>query len=619
MAKFIIQCPRCGNYAQGKTGFFAKKTIQCDCGHNIHVRTESLSSRVCSRCGNTVLFDQKDGHNAKCPVCGDPINKKENISNNAEFSCAQCGVRLNPDKGISEYACPVCDCVNDVEAQLLKERARNDGVVTTIKYEGNNDTFVWKHPVEDFRLGTQLIVHESQEAVFFHGGEASEIFTAGRYTINNENIPVLSKRAEEITDTKSPFHAEVYFVNKTVQMAIKWGTPNRVRFVDPVTQAPIDIGASGEMSIQVVDTMTLLKKLVGTTNTLSWGDKVSSDGVNSFAHDLKTYFKPLIHSTIKSSLAAAIKEAQLDIIEIDEHLEELSELLRQKITIGFDEYGLCIPNFYITNVLLPDDNDKNFATIKELHAQNLQMLKAEYDATMVAAKRKAILEEQETDLEKARFEAEKKRILAQAEIDIQRAEGLTEAEITKAQGLSEAEVMKAQGYTQKDVLQADVQKAFAEGIGEMGGSDGGGSGGIVSDMLGLGVGLSAMGVVGEKVGSVINSVAAADKESGETVGWSCSCGATGITGKFCSECGKAKPELWSCSCGSIGNTGKFCSECGKAKPEARTCPSCGAVGIVGKFCSECGAAMNSPETWDCSCGNKGITGKFCSECGNKKE
>ena len=81
-------------------------------------------------------------------------------------------------------------------------------------------------------------------------------------------------------------------------------------------------------------------------------------------------------------------------------------------------------------------------------------------------------------------------------------------------------------------------------------------------------------------------------------GWTCpSCGQTGNTGKFCSNCGAAQPapaEAWTCpNCGQEGNTGKFCSNCGTAKPAPAaewTCPNCGQTGNTGKFCSNCGTA-----------------------------
>lgn len=67
MAKFVIECPSCGKYAEASTGFFAKKKIQCSCGHVIDIKTEKLSSKVCPHCGNTVVYDQSKGENALCP------------------------------------------------------------------------------------------------------------------------------------------------------------------------------------------------------------------------------------------------------------------------------------------------------------------------------------------------------------------------------------------------------------------------------------------------------------------------------------------------------------------------------------------------------------------------
>ena len=68
MAKFAIACPKCGKYAEGKTGFFARKKIECSCGNIIDVRTDKLASRECPHCGNNVVFDQSKGEKAKCPV-----------------------------------------------------------------------------------------------------------------------------------------------------------------------------------------------------------------------------------------------------------------------------------------------------------------------------------------------------------------------------------------------------------------------------------------------------------------------------------------------------------------------------------------------------------------------
>ena len=135
-------------------------------------------------------------------------------------------------------------------------------LVDIIKYEGDNSTFVWKHPCEDFNSLTQLVVHESQEAVFFMNGQALDLFGAGRYTLETQNIPKLGKLLNRTTGDNTPFHCEVYFINKTVQMAMKWGTDSKVRYIDPDSGVPLELGASGSLNMQVADSRKLLIKLV---------------------------------------------------------------------------------------------------------------------------------------------------------------------------------------------------------------------------------------------------------------------------------------------------------------------------------------------------------------------
>ena len=142
-------------------------------------------------------------------------------------------------------------------------------IADVIKYEGDNSTFVWKHPSEDFNSLTQLIVHESQEAIFFMNGQALDLFGPGRYTLETGNIPKIGRFLNRQVGDESPFHCEVYFINKTEQMAIKWGTDSKVEYIEPVYGFPIAIGASGEMSLRADDSRKLLLKLVGTEDTLT--------------------------------------------------------------------------------------------------------------------------------------------------------------------------------------------------------------------------------------------------------------------------------------------------------------------------------------------------------------
>lgn len=96
-------------------------------------------------------------------------------------------------------------------------------ITDVIKYEGNNQTFIWKHPSEDFNTGSQLIVHETQEAIFFLNGQALDSFGPGRHELETQNLPLLNGISKITTGGVSPFHSEVYFVNLIEQMGIRWG------------------------------------------------------------------------------------------------------------------------------------------------------------------------------------------------------------------------------------------------------------------------------------------------------------------------------------------------------------------------------------------------------------
>lgn len=602
MGKFAIECPVCGKYAEATTGFFARKKIDCACGNVINVRTDKYASRKCLHCGNQVIYDQTKGADALCPVCKAKINTMADNQKAQDFSCGQCGVRLTTVASATKYVCPVCDFENDIQERLMSEKIKNDGLASIIKYEGDNSTFIWKHSIEDFNYGSQLIVHESQEAIFFKDGQALDLFGPGRYTLETQQLPLLEKTYSLPTDTQGTFHSEVYFINKTVQMAIKWGTPDKVRLIDPLTGTPLALGASGEMNIQVSNARKLLIKLVGTMKGISWEEGPG------FTKSLQASFRPLIANAVKTNLSAVIKNEAIDILEIDEKLDIISENLREKILPGFEEYGLTIPRFYVTNVVLPEA-DPNFKRIRELHTITLQtrIIQAEAivktaqaqaqtqyrtaeeqsKAAIEAAHREAELQRQTTETEITKMKAERELIAAQATAQAKRMDGLTEAEI-----------MQAKGYNQKDVLRAEVQKAYAEGIGNMGPdtiSGGAGGLGIMGEMLNMGMGMAAMNAMAPQFNNMMQGFGNMGQQNSPISGQSINNGNAGLAGETQQNTVSETTTLtWDCSCGNkvIGN---FCNNCGAKKPEP--------VAV---------------DTWDCTCGNRGIVGNFCNNCGSKR-
>lgn len=316
-------------------------------------------------------------------------------------------------------------------------------IAEIIKYEGDNSTFIWKHPCEDFNSLTQLIVHESQEAIFFMNGQALDLFGPGRYTLETENIPKIGKVLNRTTGDKTPFHCEVYFINKAEQMAIKWGTDSKVQYVDPTYGFPISIGASGEMSLRAEDSRKLLVKLVGTENYLG-------------QQQLIGFFRAFLMTRVKTYIAQVIKANAINIFEIDENLTAFSENIHKLLIPDFADYGIALGRFFVTNIVKPD-GDRQYEKFKELHFRQYADIA---EATL----------RQKTDLIYAQTEAQKVVIDSQAQATKRAQEGYT--------------------YAQERGFDVAAKVAQNEAVGQF---------------TNMGVGLGTMAGVGGAVGGVVGN------------------------------------------------------------------------------------------------------------------
>jgi len=404
-------------------------------------------------------------------------------------------------------------------------------IAEIIKYEGDNSTFVWKHPCEDFNSLTQLIVHESQEAIFMMNGQALDLFGAGRYTLETQNIPKLSNLLNKLTGDKTPFHCEVYFINKTEQMAIRWGTDSKVEFMDPTYGFPLSIGASGEMSLRVEDSRKLLIKLVGTENSLT-------------QDSLVRYFRSFLMTKVKSYIAQTIKSQKLSIFEIDEKIQEISKVLRELLFPDFFDYGVALEKFFVTTIVKPDGQPQ-YERFKLLHFRQY--------ADVAEAKLR-----QQVDIIDEQTKAQKTIIESQA-IATKRAQ---------------------EGYTYQQERSFDVAQDVAKNE-------------AVGQFTNLGVGLGTMVGVGGSVAGVVGSVMNGSINPTDQ-GIKClKCGELlPANAKFCLECGEKIVQHSTVVCPKCSKTvikGKFCPECGHRF--LTICSKCGADTKGGKFCLECGEKL----------------------------
>lgn len=315
-----------------------------------------------------------------------------------------------------------------------------------IKYEGNNSTFVWKHDCEDFNTSSQLIVHESQEALFFSNGQACDLFGPGRYSLRTENIPILKRLKNIPTGGETPFHCEVYFINKVEQMAIKWGTDSKVEYLDPQFRFPLKIGASGDMSLKVDDSRKLLVKLVGTEKDLS-------------QERLTSYFRGILMLHVKTYIARVMRNSQISIFEVDEHLQEFSSILLERLKPDFLEYGISLQRFTVTTIVKPD-GETNYERYKNIYFEESIGIREE------RLRQQRQLIQQETDSQKI---------------------------IMESQAI--AQKRKLEGYTYQQERSYDVAEKVAQNEG-------------AGNFTGMGMGIGMMGGVAGGMGATVAGLTA---------------------------------------------------------------------------------------------------------------
>ena len=385
-------------------------------------------------------------------------------------------------------------------------------IADIIKYEGDNSTFIWKHPCEDFNTTTQLIVHESQEAIFFLNGQALDLFGPGRHTLETQNIPLLRRIINIPTGGESAFHCEVYFINKTEQMAIRWGTDSKVQYVEPTYKFPLSIGASGEMSLSVDDSRKLLVKLVGTERVLD-------------RQQLTTYFRSILMTKVKTYMAQTMRANAINIFEIDESLESFSADIHTRLVPDFLDYGVQLKRFYVTTIVKPD-GDPQYEKFKELHFRQYA------DIAEAQLQQKVGIIEQQTEAQKL---------------------------VIESQAIAQKRIQEGYTYQQERGFDVAEKAAQNEGVGEFANM------GIGLGMM-TGVGGALGGMVGGAVTDAFAGVMNPPQPTAPTANKFCDqCGAELTPGAaFCDECGAPQAPADTCAkCGfKFIKPGKFGPKCG---------------------------------------------------------
>jgi membrane protease subunit (stomatin/prohibitin family) len=202
------------------------------------------------------------------------------------------------------------------------------------------DTIVYRFPVQgqEIKMGAQLVVRESQQAVFINQGALTDVFSPGTHTLSTQNLPVLTKLNAWKYGFNSPFKAEVYFVSTKLFTDRKWGTSNPVLVRDAEFGA-VRLRAFGAYSFRVKDAGKFVKEVSGT------------DG-NFETEEIEGQIK----RTLVSSFTDLVAEAKVALLDLASRYDELGQAMKDKLAKELlESYGLELAKFIIENVSMPPE------------------------------------------------------------------------------------------------------------------------------------------------------------------------------------------------------------------------------------------------------------------------
>ncbi|MBA3335713.1 MAG: SPFH domain-containing protein [Acidobacteria bacterium] len=224
----------------------------------------------------------------------------------------------------------------------VKEAALNQFIEVIEWLDDTKDTILYRFPVagQEIKNEAQLIVRESQTAVFVFEGQVADVFGPGRYTIDGGNTPILSKLGAWRYGFNSPFKSEVYFVNTKQFTDMKWGTANPIMLRDN-DFGIVRLRAFGAYSMRVADPREFIKEVAGTN-----------------AHFQTEDIDSQLKRAIVSEFSDAIGEMKIAALDLAAQYKEIGEQIRAKINEDFKSYGLEVTKFYVENISLPEEVEK---------------------------------------------------------------------------------------------------------------------------------------------------------------------------------------------------------------------------------------------------------------------
>lgn len=247
-------------------------------------------------------------------------------------------------------------------------RKKEEALFDRIKYDGPRDGSPWlvyKYPDDQFVLGSQLIVNQGQEALFFKGGKALDLFGAGTHTLESGNLPLLHKLVNLPFGGDTPFAAEIYYINKTSKLNMNWGTANPFPMEDPKYGLILSIRCHGSYGLRIDDARMFITELIGAVQ----------NGATVTYEFAARYFSGLITSKIKNVISAYMIRRRISFLEVTAYLDEISSACEEAIRDEFDRFGAELVHFHVETITPLKDEYKKLRQCKEEQSSKLRQSK----------------------------------------------------------------------------------------------------------------------------------------------------------------------------------------------------------------------------------------------------
>ncbi|OOQ61751.1 SPFH domain-containing protein [Mucilaginibacter pedocola] len=201
------------------------------------------------------------------------------------------------------------------------------------------DTIVWKFPRynDEIKNGAQLVVRESQVAIFMDEGRVADVFYPGTYELTTKNIPILTNLRNLPHNFNSPFKAEVYYVSTRQFLNQKWGTKNPVMLRDKEF-GPLRLRAFGSFNFKVDDPKLFIQQVSG-TNPYYTVEDVSSQ----------------LRDNVVTNGMDAVAESKLPILELAANYSEMGKVIQDSVNGDFKGIGLLVTKLLVENISLPPE------------------------------------------------------------------------------------------------------------------------------------------------------------------------------------------------------------------------------------------------------------------------